>query len=238
MAGSAVGKTAMDSYQSIVPLSDLPTPLTFPATGKLLSVPRGVICIIWDYVNSIVRPVLIIQGLADHQQGFIDTITILSFHWILKPGACQAWHLLSLGILASPGITGVVVAASLQRFGTAIAPSGSLGQTSTLPSKIEESGTVKKIGLGELAGAVGNCCCIFCKTWALPGDLQSTLGRWEISFSATQEHFLAEKADVRNSLWVVQINGLILNVPGNGFQDELLHHFPTNTGLIFLEKIE
>lgn len=43
---SAVGKTAMGSYQSTVPLSALLTPWTLPATGKLLSVPHGVICII------------------------------------------------------------------------------------------------------------------------------------------------------------------------------------------------
>ncbi|RMC12880.1 hypothetical protein DUI87_10405 [Hirundo rustica rustica] len=36
----------------------------------------GVIHITWDYVNSIVTPVVITQGLADHPQGFSDTINI------------------------------------------------------------------------------------------------------------------------------------------------------------------
>lgn len=71
------------SVQSRVPSSTLPTPLTLPATGKtvdstqrshlVFSAPR----ISCDYVNSVVTLTVIMQGLADHQQGFIDTITIL-----------------------------------------------------------------------------------------------------------------------------------------------------------------
>lgn len=68
------------SVQSTVPSATLPTSLTLPATGKTVDSTQWshlVFSTPWitcDYVNSVVT---LTQGLADHPQGFIDTITIL-----------------------------------------------------------------------------------------------------------------------------------------------------------------